>query len=214
MAAPALSFTASALRVSREGRLLIDDLSFALQPGEVLAVSGPSGCGKSTLLRALAWLDPSEGRLELDGRGPAELGAPAWRTRVRLVPQRIPGLLGSPRDTDAQIAAFAAQAGLERADAQALAAGFLLPAEAWDKPWSRLSGGEQQRALLALGLASPCDVLLLDEPTAALDPDASARVEAALEGRRAVIVTHDVAQAERLGTRSLQLDMAESGAGP
>ncbi len=130
---------------------------------------------------------------------------PAWRTRVRLVPQRIPGLTGTPRKTDAMVAGYAAQAGLERADAQALAAGFLLPAALWDKPWSRLSGGEQQRALLAIGLASPCDVLLLDEPTSALDPEAAAAVEAALAGRTAIIVTHDVSQAERLGTRLLEL---------
>lgn len=192
------------LRLRRGGRLVLDSFDLRLESGESVAVQGASGSGKSSLLRALANLDPPEaGEITLDGRGPRGWGVPAWRARVRLVPQSVPGLPGTPRHTARLVETYAAAPAGE--DPVALAEAWDLAPERWDQPWSRLSGGEQQRALLALALCRPSDVLLLDEPTSALDPESAAAVEESLAGRTALWVTHDVAQASRVADRVLTL---------
>lgn len=199
-----MSFVVRGLRRTVGERALFDELDFTLGPGEILAVRGPSGAGKTTLLRLLAWLDPIEaGEILLAGRSPGDYGAPAWRARVAYVAQRPPLFDGSPAETLAWSRGLKAAA--PGGDPVALAERWGLPAAAWGAPWSRLSGGEVQRAALALALARDPEVLLLDEPTSALDPGAAAAVEAALRGRRAVLVTHDRALAERLATRELSL---------
>jgi putative ABC transport system ATP-binding protein len=199
------AFVVEGLRLRRGERVVLDGFDLRLEPGEVVAVQGPSGSGKTSLLRALAALDPIDsGRVTLDGRAAEDWGAPAWRARVRLVPQAVPGLPGTPRELAAAVSTY--RAAPSGGDPVALAAGWGLPEARWDQPWSRLSGGEQQRALLALALCRPCDVLLLDEPTSALDPAAAAAVEASLAGRAAVWVTHDAEQALRTCRRVLTLE--------
>lgn len=195
---------ARGLRVQRGDRVLIDGLDLRLEAGEIVAVNGPSGSGKSSLLRALADLDPHGGSLSLGGRDRSEFAPSAWRARVRYVPQSVPGLSGTPSDTARLLGTYAA-APAAKEDPKAIARAWQLPAERWDQPWSELSGGEQQRALLALALATPADVLLLDEPTSALDPEATAAVEASLRGRTALWITHDPDQAARVGSRTLTL---------
>ncbi len=189
-----------------EGRTLFSDLAFSLAEGQTLVVSGRSGTGKTQLLRLLAWLDPpGAAELSLEGRSVRELGAVLWRSRVTLVPQAVPTYPGVPRELATRVATFASQRGRAARDPVVCAARWDLDEATWDQPWSRLSGGEKQRLALALAWSRRPEVLLLDEPTSALDPEAVAAVEADLADCTVVWVTHDKAQAERVGDAFLEL---------
>jgi ABC-type iron transport system FetAB ATPase subunit len=201
-----MQLRATSLGRTVEGRTLFDGLDLEISPGEVLAIRGPSGCGKTTLLRALAGLDPLEsGAVTLDGRTPEQWGWPCWRAEVRYLAQKVPVFPGRPRDLTGLLGTLKSWAHREVVDPVQLALRWQLPAETWDKPWSRLSGGEQQRVMLAITLASAPTVLLLDEPTTGLDPAAAAAVEADLAGRTALWVTHDEQQAARVAGRVLEM---------
>jgi ABC-type iron transport system FetAB ATPase subunit len=178
---------------------------FDLQAGECVAIQGPSGAGKSVLLRMLADLDPHEGEVLLDGQPSSAMPAPAWRAKV--VYQA------------AEPAWWEASAGEHFTDAQrgfveeAMAALNLAPA-LLDTEIERLSTGERQRLALVRSLARAPRVLLLDEPTAALDPDGVARAEALLAARLAdgmtlLIVTHSADQARRLARRVFHLEQGK-----
>lgn len=186
--------------------MLFDGLSLAVGPRDRLVVQGPSGAGKSQLLRMLATLDVADaGEITLDGRTPEAWGATHWRAEVTYVAQRIPLLTGTPADHRDLVGRLAAQRGRTTLDPVDLAQGWGLPTKAWDRPWASLSGGEAQRAALAVAVARCPAVLLLDEPTSALDPDSVRLVEASLADRAIVWVTHDPAQAERVATDVLEL---------
>ena len=182
--------TVSGLARAFDGRALSWPDHLQLARGEVLGVSGPSGSGKTLLLRAIAALDPVPCSRTLDGRRFEDMPPTEWRRRVLWIPQAPPMLRGTGTE-------LAARLGLSpTAD---------LGVTAWDRPWSEASGGERQRMLLALALAADPDVLLLDEPTAALDPDRVAQVEALLAGRTAVWVSHDAGQLDRVATGRIAL---------
>lgn len=181
------------------GRTLFGGLDLTVEPGQVMVVRGPSGSGKTRLLRLLAWMDPPDsGRITLDGRDPEQWGACAWRAEVVWVPQAPPAMPGTPASYLEAVADLKVQRAREADDPMAIAERWGLPAEVWSRPWSELSGGERQRAALAVALARRPAVLLLDEPTGNLDPEATVAVEADLKGRSAVWVTHDDRQAERV----------------
>ncbi|MDZ7811294.1 MAG: ATP-binding cassette domain-containing protein [Arhodomonas sp.] len=136
-----------------------------VEAGERVALSGPSGSGKTRLLRALADLDPWQGRLSLDGVDALAMPAPRWRASVMLVPS--------------ESAWWADRVGEHfptRPDEDTLR-GLGFDAEVMDWPVARLSSGERQRlALLRAAVRGP-RVLLLDEPTANLDHSNVAAVE-------------------------------------
>ncbi len=192
------------LVVLREGRRILDGASMLVRRGETVAIQGPSGSGKSTLARALATLvEPDEGTVLLDGQDAREIAPTEFRTRVAFLAQQPAMFAVTVRDN---LQAGPALHGKSLADAQAreliLAVGLeepILPREA-----RTLSGGEKQRVALARALANSPDVLLLDEPTAALDPDAGQLIVALLRslsarGLSVVMVTHDEAHARALG---------------
>jgi putative ABC transport system ATP-binding protein len=190
--------------VLREGRRILDGASILVRPGEAVAIQGPSGSGKTTLARALATLvEPDAGTVLLDGQDAREIAPTRFRTRVAFLAQQPAMFAGTVR---ANLGAGPALHGKSLDDAQTrqliLAVGLdesMLPREA-----RTLSGGEKQRVALARALANAPGVLLLDEPTAALDPDAGERIVALLRtlsarGLSVVMVTHVEAHACALG---------------
>jgi putative ABC transport system ATP-binding protein len=178
---------------------VLSPTSFAVAPGECVAVRGPSGSGKTVLLRAIAELDPGEGDVFADGRSRADMPAPAWR-RLATYLAAEPGWWAdtvSEHFADWNLAA-------------PLVERLGLGADAGGWPVARLSTGERQRLALVRVLVQAPRVLLLDEPTAALDADAVARVEALVgehlsAGAAVLWVSHDPAQIARLAGRVLEV---------
>jgi putative ABC transport system ATP-binding protein len=189
--------------MARAGRAVLRGLSLAIEPGTT-AILGPSGSGKSTLLRLLNRLaDPDEGSVRFHGDDVRRLDPLELRRRAVLVPQLPAPLPGSVADnvrygpalrgTDVDPLRPLELAGLDSSYAE--------------RDSTRLSVGEQQRVMLARALALDPEVLLLDEPTAALDERAKGGVEETLARLPCsmVLVTHERAQAERLAQRVVEL---------
>jgi putative ABC transport system ATP-binding protein len=194
--------------MARDGRPVLREVNLEIGEGAT-ALLGPSGSGKSSLLRLLNRLaDPQRGQVRFRGEDVRALDVLELRRRACLVPQLPAPLPGSvaenvrygPRLEGRAVDPEGAlrMAGLDRGYAE--------------RDASRLSVGEQQRVMLARALALEPEVLLLDEPTAALDEAAREGVERTLAelARRAgmsmVLVTHDRRQAERLAERVVRLD--------
>jgi putative ABC transport system ATP-binding protein len=203
--------------LARGGRQVLDSVSAEI-PAGATAIVGPSGAGKSTLLRLLNRLaDPDAGTIAYRDRPLAEYDPLELRRRVSLVPQ-LPALL---EGTVASNLGYAAElAGIELDRDRCLVLAGLDP-EFAERDVSRLSVGEQQRAMLARALAQRPEVLLLDEPTSALDHAARDAIEATLlELRRElgislVLVSHDPEQARRLGDWVVRLEAGRAvAAGP
>jgi putative ABC transport system ATP-binding protein len=192
------------LVVLREGRRILDGASMVVQPGEAVAVQGPSGSGKSTLVRTLATLiEPDSGAVLLEGRNAREIAPARFRTRVAFLAQQPAMFAGTVRDNlEAGPALQGKSLGEARARELTVAVGLdegILGREA-----RSLSGGEKQRVALARALANSPEALLLDEPTASLDPDSGERIVALLRGLctsgiTLVMVTHVDAHARALG---------------
>jgi len=193
---------------ARAGRTVLGNVSVELDEGAT-ALVGPSGAGKSTLLRLLNRLaDPDEGTVRYQSRHIHEYDVLALRREVGLVAQ-LPALLpGTVAENVSYGPSLRGQAC--RVD-RALALAGLDVAFA-ERPAQQLSVGEQQRVMLARALALEPAVLLLDEPTAALDEHARDAVEQTLLDLRSelsaslILVTHDQAQARRLADRILVLE--------
>ena len=169
--------------------------TLAVGAGEIATLRGRSGSGKTLLLRALADLDPHEGSVWLDGVEQAELPAVTWRRRVRYVAaeaafwsERVGDHLSSSRE----VARNALELGI--------------PAECMDWSIARLSTGEKQRLGFLRAIEDHPEVLLLDEPTAALDEASERALEGIIErlrrdGAAILLVTHSGRQESRLGRR-------------
>lgn len=171
-----------------------------LDAHEAVAISGPSGAGKTLLLRAIADLDLNRGEIELDGRARAAMAAPAWRRLVTYMAAEPGWWADRVRDHF-----------LDPGKSRDLLPPLLLPPEAMDWEVARLSTGEKQRLALARVLERAPRVLLLDEPTASLDAEATQAVETVLrhrldEGAAILFVTHDSEQARRLAQRVLIME--------
>lgn len=193
-------------------------LDLELASGDLVALRGATGAGKSLLLRALAQLDPvDEGELLLLGRPVGAWKPPAWRRRVAYLHQ-TPVLLPGTVEENLR-APFAWRENADRSfDADRVLARLepLGRGRTWlERDAGDLSGGERQIAALLRALDVGPTVLLLDEPTAALDPSATGQLETLVRSwldeadgdPRAVLwVTHDEAQAARVGRRRLRLE--------
>jgi UDP-glucose/iron transport system ATP-binding protein len=182
---------------------VLNGLSLEIDDGAT-AILGPSGSGKSTLLRLLNRLaDPDEGEVRFHGEDVRELDPLELRRRAVLVPQLPAPLPGTVADN---VGYGPSLLGRQVDPVGPLALAGLEPGYA-QRDAGRLSVGEQQRVMLARALALDPEVLLLDEPTAALDDEAKRGVERTLAQLpcATVLVTHDRGQAGRLAQRVVEM---------
>ncbi len=179
--------------------------------GECVALSGSSGSGKTLLLRALCDMEPNTGDVFLNGDRREDVPANLWRSRVSMVPAESGWWSDIAGDHFPDSVGEALPPLLES---------LLLPGECLGWPVSRLSTGERHRLALARTLCLEREVLVLDEPTAPLDDQATAAVEGLIglrksAGAAVIIVSHDEAQVARLADRSyVMADGRLSGGAP
>ena len=189
--------TQARLRLAGLHSGLAGPFDLAVDAGECVAVTGASGSGKSLLLRMIADLDPGRGEVWLDGRERHDFSAPAWRREV----------LYNAAETGWWSEAVADHFHGPALDfARTMVPRLGLAPDLLDGAVLRLSTGERQRLALIRALARAPKVLLADEPTGALDRDATALVETVLrerlvDGMAIVLVTHSPEQAARFGHR-------------
>ena len=191
----------------------VPPLSFEVASGECFAVVGPSGCGKTLLLRAIADLDPPEepadqaGMVFLSGAERREMPASAWRRQVRYVAAESAWWAATAR------AHLTPDLSPDR-----LLRDLGLTGQHLDQPIASLSSGERQRLALLRAVIDAPRVLLLDEPTAALDASLTGQVEELIKfqllaGRVVVLVSHDQRQVERLAHAQLLLGERRTSGG-
>ena len=194
----------------------LDDVSLQVRRGEVLVLMGPSGAGKSTLLRCINGLEfPSHGRLTVLGTEVRDdrYVLEALRPRIGMVFQHFnlfPQLSVEKNVVLAQrlVHGRSAQAARDRA-LQALERVDMLAH--LDKPPAQLSGGEQQRVAIARAIAVDPEIVLLDEPTASVDPELTKGIvdlmkEIAGDGVTLVAVTHEIGFAREVADRAVYVD--------
>ncbi len=198
---------------------VVADISLRARAGELICIVGANGAGKTTLLRLLGGLlTPTRGQVRVFGLDPARTERRALAKRLAYVPQtyrlafpftvsevvlmgryahRRRGLLALENAADVE----AARAAMDRCDIVHLA----------ERRFDSISGGEQRRALLAQAFCQHTELILLDEPTAALDPAHAIAVLAALttqtreRGATVVVITHDLNLAARCADRAIIL---------
>lgn len=203
------------LRPGEQGWLL-HDVSLEVRAGDRLALAGPSGGGKTLLLRTLALLDPLDaGAVRWHGQPVAAAEVPAFRRRVAYLHQR-PALFEGTVEDNLRLPfglAVHREQSFDRERALALLAALRRDESFLAKAQGDLSGGEAQVTALVRLLQLGPSVLLLDEPTAALDLGTARQVEelvdrwrAEVAGRAVVWVSHDPAQGRRVAERSYRME--------
>ncbi|KUO08694.1 thiol reductant ABC exporter subunit CydD [Streptomyces sp. DSM 15324] len=200
----------------------LSEVSFTVAPGETVALVGPSGAGKSTVLHTLlGFVRPTGGRVRIGGADLADLDLEQWRSRIAWVPQRPHLFAGTIAENVRLARPDADEAAVRRALADAGALDFVatLP-EGLDtvlgEDGTGLSAGQRQRLALARAFLADRPVLLLDEPTAALDGATEAEIVTAVRrlaaGRTVLLVVHRPAL---LGVADRIVRLAEpAGTGP
>ena len=203
ISASVLPIEGRGLKLERNRRSILDGIDIRIAEQGITVLMGPNGAGKSVLLRVLAVLiAPDHGTVLWGNTAPSR----ERRPRIGFVFQK-PVLLrrsaiANIRHALHSVGCARGHSTLKARDALAFAGLEHLR----DSPARLLSGGEQQRLAIARALALQPEVLFLDEPSANLDPAATAQIEAMIRGvtaraMKVVLVTHDVGQARRLATR-------------
>jgi len=185
--------------------------SLVINKSSRVGVVGRSGIGKTRLLRAFSRLDVcKDGTIYLNGQSSSGISSPSWRLRVMWVSQNRPTLSGSPRDFYESILSYATyqkQRNSNHPNPIEIAERWNLPKAAWDQSWGSLSGGEAQRANLAIALSLEPDLLMLDEPTSQCDKETTISIEKTLMEMNItiLIVSHSEEQVKRFCTNLLEL---------
>ena len=200
------------LRVAYSGKEVLKGIDLDVAPGKVTALIGPSGCGKTTLLRCLNRMNELtrgctvEGEIRLDGAPIGGMDPMLLRRRVGMVFQRPNPFPMSVREN----ILYGLKASRQKVDEpEEVIQRSLERAAIWEEMKDRLgdnafklSVGQQQRVCIARALAISPTVVLMDEPSAALDPSSAARVESSIQDMKGaytvVIVTHNMQQAQRV----------------
>jgi ABC-2 type transport system ATP-binding protein len=199
-AAPAIEVQGLVKRYA--GRAVLDGVDLHVDAGELVALLGPNGAGKTTLVEIVeGYRTPDGGTVRVLGESPHP-GRPALRARVGLMLQSG-GL--DPRSTPRDVLGLYAALHADGRDPGALLELVGLSAAAGTRI-RRLSGGEQQRLALALALVGEPEILVLDEPTAGMDPEARRTTRELIaglrgDGRAILLTTHDLGDVERLADR-------------
>jgi cobalt/nickel transport system ATP-binding protein len=216
-----MPFDVAKLTLELGGRPVLSDVSFSVSPGERVVLLGVNGCGKTTLLKALDGLvSPTAGAIRYGGAAvdARALDDAAFRRRFRsevaLLFQNVDAMLFNPTVAD-EIAFGPRQLGLADHDARVARWARTFEVERFlDRPPFELSGGEKKRVALAALLAIDPKVLLLDEPTANLDPATAARLVdflGGLDGVTVIASTQSLSIADELGQRAVLLAPGRAG---
>ncbi|MFF9116295.1 thiol reductant ABC exporter subunit CydD [Streptomyces massasporeus] len=217
----ALSFEGVTVRYPGRSTDAVSNVSFGVEPGETVALVGPSGAGKSTLLSVmLGFVRPAEGRVRVGEVDLVDADLHEWRSRIAWVPQRPHLYAGTIAENVRLARPGADDDSVRRAlrDAGALDFVDALPEgvdTALGEDGAGLSAGQRQRLALARAFLADRPVLLLDEPTAALDGATEAEVVAAVRrlaaGRTALLVVHRPALLE-VADRVVRLEESATSA--
>ena len=200
------------ITLQRGGQTVLHDISFSVQPGEVLALIGRSGSGKSSLLRCLNRLEAvNSGAIRFNGTDITALPVLELRQQIGMVFQKTAPFAGTVADNIAYGAKLRNET-LPRERIEELMKQAALDLDLIDRDAHELSGGQEQRLAIARALANKPTVLLLDEPTSALDPIATHSIENVLLRLRdttdltLIWVSHNAEQARRVADRVLLLE--------
>ncbi|CAE6825225.1 lipid A export permease/ATP-binding protein MsbA [Paraburkholderia aspalathi] len=191
---------------STHGRHTLDQVSFKVAPGEMVALAGPSGSGKTTLVNLLPrFFDPTGGEILVDGVALPEYGLHALRSQIAMVSQDVVLF----NDTVANNVAYGQPADPDKVKAALRAANLWDTVEAMPSGIDTLvgdngmmlSGGQRQRLAIARAIYKDAPILILDEATSALDSESERHVQAALEtlmkGRTTLVIAHRLSTIER-----------------
>jgi tungstate transport system ATP-binding protein len=189
----------------REDTTALDDVNLKIEEGEIFSIIGPNGAGKTTLLRILACIDkPTKGELYLDGVKVDDRNRSRFREKVTMVFQRNV-LLSTSIYNNIAYGLRLRKCSKKEISERIKNVLHLVKLEGYEKrPASRLSGGERQRVSLARALVLDTELLLLDEPTANLDPENVSIIEEAVThvnqelNSTVVMSTHNMFQARRI----------------
>jgi ATP-binding cassette subfamily C protein CydD len=206
------------ITVTYPGRLrpALDGIGLTIAPGERIVLTGPSGAGKSTLLALLLrFLAPAAGTIEAGGGDVAAMDLEQWRRQIAWVPQQPYLFSGSAADNIALGQPGASRGAICQAARLAGAAEFIdsLPS-GYDTPLGerglRLSAGQRQRIALARAFLRDAPLLLLDEPTAHLDPAGARLIASALDAeladRTVILISHGQGWSAGSGCRVLSME--------
>lgn len=184
---------------------ILKDINLSVEPGEVLALIGPTGSGKTTLLRLIGLLEkPTVGEIVIDGLDVAKLSEGMRlkiRRRMAMVFQKPVMFKTSVRENVSYGLRIRGESRIDGRVRAAIEAVGLSGYESRDA--NTLSGGEMQRIALARALVLEPEILLLDEPTANLDPKTAAAIDALISRFKGTVImaTHNMLQARRLAER-------------